>query len=123
MSRPDDDGPDRRFVEVWRRWLERPPRLTPRQAAAAVATRLRPAPAPGWHRWAAAAATCCLLAAVLIVVRRGVAPPAGVVIYEGTVITGPAEAPADEVLLWLDADTPLYMSLQPSGGEAEGGLR
>lgn len=116
---PDQDSPQRleRFEEALRRWAERPappppPWPIPRSALA----RARP-PALRWQLVAASLALAAVLAIGFLMRPRPVPP-------HRAHTAAPAAAPvaavasADEVLvLWLDPDTPLYLTL-PTAAEA-----
>jgi hypothetical protein len=114
----DDGGIDRerRFEREWRAWLDRPTKRSPAAAAARVSASLE---SPGFRRrplWAVAVAASLFLVAATVVfrLRDGY--------REGGVAPGPSVAATDtlksgEVLMWLDADTPLYMNFQPPGTE------
>lgn len=108
---------DDRFETAWRRWATRPPRRSPELAARAVRAAL---PERRRHRtrWVAAlAATAAVVLAVLAVsIHRPAPPPAQV----GLVVESPRLG-SGEVLLWLDADTPLYMTFASNGATAPGG--
>ncbi len=110
----DDD----RFEQAWRRWATRPPRRTPAMAARAVRASLPPR-RPARVAWAAAlaAATAVMLALVTVLVHETTpARPA----QAGTVVEAP-QLGSGEVLLWLDAETPLYMTFASNGADAPGG--
>lgn len=101
-----------RFDDAFKRWARRPPRTSPEVAAARLRERLpprqaRPLFAGGALRLAAAAAGLVLLLGVAWLVSRPgpVAPPAEEL----------AVPPLDEnvVLLWLDRQTPLYLTVAP----------
>jgi hypothetical protein len=113
---------DRRFEEALRAWAGRPPRTPPEEAARRIAERLpERRPARGPLARPAVRAVVLLAAAVFVLAvglalflgplapgrspepaGAGAAPPAGVPV-----------APAGDVLvLELDAETTLYMTLQ-----------
>ena len=104
MSRP----PFERFDERFKAWAERPPRTSPEKAARQVLARLdgsgrRGLPSP---IWLAAAAAVLLALAVGLFAPRPPVPPR----------TAEAAAPPLDggvVLIWLDSETPLYMSFAP----------
>ena len=108
-NRPD---PERDFEEKWRAWSGRPPRKSAAFAAAEVKRRLRQGQTSD-QRWripvaAAAAITLCGWLGVRLLNPPKPAPvpaPADV---------AAAAAPLDDgqVLIWLDSDTPLYMTYQ-----------
>mgnify|MGYP001031048983 CR=1 FL=1 len=121
MSQTGERDPWARFEEAWRRWLDRPPRRSGRDAAlrlvAAVEARRRRYRI--WFPSAAAAALILVVAITAIVFRppRETRPP-GAVIETGQ----PLPLGRGEVLIWLDEDTPLYMTFQsPEESREDGG--
>jgi len=130
MSPIELDRRWRAFTDAWRRAATRPPERTPEAAARQVLARLEADAGGRWRRrlmqhrallrWAAAA----LLLALALgwsasrVRRAGVpaTPPPAV---------AAAPLPLDDgvVLLWLDDDTPLYLTLAPPprGTDHDGG--
>jgi hypothetical protein len=127
---PRDDARWRDFERRWRRWGERPPRTHPETAARRVLTRLaEPAPRPGWRPaggWTSLGARRLAVAALVLaavgvwLLTAGLPGP----------FTGPGPTVAPErapggplpatpamadgvVLMWLDAETPLYMTFAP----------
>jgi ferric-dicitrate binding protein FerR (iron transport regulator) len=130
MSDRHDTQPDRaweRFVAAWRRRVERPPALSPQAAAARVRARTeartRTVRRRRWQLATAAAVTAAtLLVAVLLVPHPGPgddgAPTARRVATSAGVVDAAATAPSDgEVVLWLDTETPLYLTLAPPPGD------
>ena len=126
MKNPDDsmDPRLRRFEDALRRWAARPgppPRWSGPDVAAGIALRRPVPPARRWRLAGAGLAACAVLAAVVLL---GLPPR-----FQGPPAEPPQLAPAaavaslDEVLvLWLDADTPLYLTLAPAA-EAAGAER
>jgi hypothetical protein len=123
-SGPRRHPPRTAAEERFRRWAARPPATPPEEAARRVVERLEPRRRSlrslwaGWDaadlRWAAAAAVLAAAATV-----------AGLLWSPGST-PGPAasETPPLEqgvVLLWLDSQTPLYMTLTPPPPAAEKG--
>lgn len=101
-----------RFDDAFKRWARRPPRTPPGEAAARLRQRLPPRRprrpfAAGSLRLAAAAVGLVLVLGVAWLLSRPgpVAPPAEEL----------AVPPLDEnvVLLWLDRQTPLYLTVAP----------
>jgi hypothetical protein len=122
--RADAGAEPEELRRAWRRLAERPPRLAPQEAARRVLARLEPRGAQAVRRWAAAAALLLALAAGWWQAERWntrrrtpTAPPAA----------AQAALPLDEgvVLLWLDDETPLYLTLTPprTAGAENGDLR
>jgi hypothetical protein len=118
----DPESPMDRLDEALRALAARPPAVTPAAAARGIAARieglgrraprLRPA-------WAWTAATVLVAGGIAVLLRVGQPPPAGSdpvvgarepagagLSLAGTLADG-------EVLIWLDAETPLYMSFAP----------
>jgi len=117
MNSQEPRNPEDRFEEAWKQWLRRPPRLSPAEAADGI-TKLLPARRRRPKSWMVAAAASLLAGAVgtsiwwsTMVVAPPTAPPV------------PASAPlgGGEVLIWLDDQTPLYMTFQPEAINPNGG--
>ncbi len=122
MQPPEKKTPEERFEEAWREWTRRPPRQAPAEAAARVGSLIREGQRRRQPRWAIAAAAAVLFAAIAVAVhwtrlsyQPGLPQPVPAV----------REAPqlgGGEVLMWIDKDTPLYMTFQPPDeGQAKGG--
>ncbi|MEM7354586.1 MAG: hypothetical protein AAF657_27505 [Acidobacteriota bacterium] len=112
-----------RFEQRFEVWASRPPATPADEAVRRMLRRLPADPSPrhavSWGRIAAAAAA--VLAVVLathLYLRQSAAPP---VVQDTTV--GVVEAPLlpDGVaLIWLDAETPLYLTLKaPESSQGE----
>ena len=105
-----------RFEEAWRRWATRPPRRGPEAAAREVAAALRLRRERRRLRRVVLAAAAAVLIVVPLAVHRSTQPsvaPEGVAALEPPVAEG-------QVLIWLDEETPLYMTFQAPEG-AHGG--
>ena len=117
----DEERLDDWLEREWREWAERPPRKSPQQAAQEVAQRLTEEPRGRQSRWlllaAAAMILCCASLALFWHRAPGVGPEIGPVEAAGKVV------PEGQVLMWLDEETPLYMTFQPTvlGEEENGG--
>lgn len=109
------DDRNERLEEQWRRWARRPPATPADVAARRLVARLEKERAQRVlpRRWgvlaAAAAALLVVALAVPLAVREPVAPPSAVVerppLKEGV------------VLIWLDSETPLYLTLASVKGD------
>ena len=122
MKSPEDDGLDDGFEQVWKRWAARPPRQSPTEAAAGVALRIRQERGRRRSSWLLAAAAATLLAAVgtTILWRSYRTVPSALPVTEQETLA-PGKG---EVLLWLDEQTPLYMTFQaPEEEQGRGGRR
>ncbi len=118
MKSPEDDGLDDRFAQAWKRWAAQPPRQSPAEAAAGVALRIRQRRGQQLSSWMLAAAAAILLAAVSTTILWKPArtvPSAQPINEQGTLAPGKGE-----VLLWIDEQTPLYMTFQ-APEEGQGG--
>ena len=110
MDSIEDRKREERFVNAWKDWAQRPPRQSPREAAALVVGRL---PKRSYSRpwWLLAAATVALSVALAVhwnnISRqtRQAGDSAG--------LQESLPAGEGEVLIWLDEKTPLYMTFQP----------
>ena len=120
MSRDPMD----RFDEEWKAWTSRRPEISPEEAGRRVLARLDEP--HGWRRhwsrftarafptstlrWATAAVVLALGVTILAPHQRPEAPPP----------TAGADVPTLEegvVLIWLDSQTPLYMTWDPPHAE------
>jgi hypothetical protein len=110
----EEEKPDNHFLEAWKEWSGRAPRLSPKQAAAQVRSRLERQEArhPGWLYAAAAIVMLSLSAGTTYLWISGgllVPPPSPVTQQLAPLGEG-------EVLMWLDDKTPLYMNFQSPRG-------
>ncbi len=113
-----DDDRLQQFDRALRRWAARPPATPPREAAAQVAERLAGSQRGSRSRWLVAAAAVLAVAVAGVELSRHESVredevPAAVSQTAAVSLTG------DEVLIWLDEETPLYMTLsrtQENGG-------
>ena len=119
MDPHESDELDGRFVEAWRRWVNRPPSLSPAASAARVASRLTAARPSRRPRWALAAAAALLLTVTGTTVLWWRGRPAELPPQTAADQTRPLGK--GEVLIWLDEQTPLYMTFQePEPGPGKG---
>ena len=111
------DGPEQRFEDRWRKWATRPPKLTPEAAARAVAAAIREDRRP--RAWPLAAVAASIVAVVLAGGLWLQRPPPAPTMAAATADRDPI---ADGVvLMWLDPETPLYMTFQVPESEPEMG--
>lgn len=108
MSRSPLEHSLKEFEVRYKSWAERPPETSPEEAARQVLARLDETEPRRRHFpvWLAAAA------AVLLAVAAGLFAPQPPPPPRTAVVTAPA---LDDgvVLIWLDSETPLYMSFAP----------
>jgi hypothetical protein len=128
MSESQD--PMDRFDRELREWAARPPALGPAAAGREVARRIaggvtaaRPA---RWLRrdWAWVAAGLVAVVGVYGLLRSTARPAPAPQLAAGVAPLPPGGGPLPEgqVLIWLDSQTPLYMSFAPPReGRAQGG--
>lgn len=121
----DEKDPMERFDDDLRAWSARPATRTPAAAARQIAARIEggPAPRPRLHpAWAWTAAGLAAAVGIAGLLRVGGAPPAA---PPGLAPASPETAagtlPDGQVLIWLDPETPLYMSFAPPAGERNPG--
>ena len=117
MKSREDEGLNAEFEQAWKRWATQPPRQSPADAAAVIASRIRQQPAGRRPNWYLAAAAAVLFALV------------GTVVVWRPVRTAPQPQPESqqaslplkkgEVLIWIDEQTPLYMTFQAPEEEGE----
>lgn len=112
MNPLDNKALEVQFEKAWKKWLERPPRQSPSEAAARVGVLIHERRRRRQARWvlAAAAAVFCVVISVAIQWTRLSTHPTS-----GTPAAGIQQAPQlgdGEVLIWIDNDTPLYMTFQ-----------
>ncbi len=122
MRGPDNGTRGSSFEDRWRRFAYRPARRSAAEAAARAVEAARRAPAPRTIPWAFATAGALLIAGAALTVRLAVRSGGG----PAPVGTASASAPipSGTVLLWLDEETPLYMTFQsPEDSGAGGGSR
>lgn len=118
MSEAEDSSRFQRFAQAWRESLAASTQLTAAECvrrAVEITRRRRRRRAAGWTLAAAAS-----LAALALTLGRapGLRPPAPAASASpagGVVATSP-----EVVVMWLDAETPLYMTLAPDTGETGG---
>ncbi len=110
MKSPGGEDLDSRFAEAWKKWTRRPPQKSPAAAAAEVAYRIRHRPSAQHQSWylAAAAAMLLLLVGTTVLWKPWrIAPAPRPASFQETIPMGKGE-----VLIWLDEQTPLYMTFQ-----------
>ena len=103
MSRDPID----RFEDRWLAWARRPPRTAAGDAARKVLARLEPPRRVPAYRWLAAAAVALLAAGLWLSWPPVPAPEVAFGLDQGPPL---GEGVA---LIWLDPETPLYMTLTP----------
>ena len=106
----EDRDPVKRFEEAFRAWAERPPRLSPEEAGRQVIEAARQRRRRTLTRRALLAAAAVLTLVALPGIRRDpTAPPSA---PSAPPLVEPRPLGAGEVLIWLDAETPLYMTFE-----------
>jgi hypothetical protein len=99
------------FEEAFKRWTERAPKRSPDEAAAWIvqhSARQRPRRPPAWIYAAAAAVLITVFVITLARLPQHKMPARPGQDFQTAVPLGEGE-----VLLWIDKDTPLYMTFQP----------
>ncbi len=95
-----------RFDEALRSWADRPPRLSPHMAAVRVRAAIDSAPRRRWTwRPLVTVAATALAVVALVVALRDLPRTEG--------LADRPEAGPGVAVMWLDAQTPLYMNLEP----------
>jgi ferric-dicitrate binding protein FerR (iron transport regulator) len=117
MDVGEDRDPVDRFERDLKAWAERPPRVSPEQAGRRVIEAARRRRRRGLTRRVLLAAAAVLAVALILDIHRD-----GPVPEESPTAAAlePRPLGAGEVLIWLDAETPLYMTFEappaPRGG-------
>jgi hypothetical protein len=107
-----------RFDDALREWARHPPRTSPADAAGAVTTAIAADRRRRATRWSALAAAAALaMAASVTLLWQPAEREATVVVRDHVAPDGLAEG---VVLMWLDDETPLYMTFQLPGNGAAG---
>jgi hypothetical protein len=118
MDVGEDRDPVDRFEQDLKRWAERPPRVSPEEASRRVLEATRRRRRRTLTRRALLAAAAVLALVAIPGVRRE--RPAPQATPTAAVPLEPRPLGAGEALIWLDADTPLYMTFEappvPRGG-------
>ena len=120
----EKDQEEKHFDDVFRAWADRPPPTAPAAAAQQVLERLKARESvrrPGaFHLLAAAAVVALGIAGAYRLRAPGPAVPgapvtAATAAVATTVTDAALAAPLNDgvVLLWIDSETPLYMTFQP----------
>jgi hypothetical protein len=107
-----------RFEQAFRAWAERPTRLSPEQASHAVVEAARQRRRRGTARRTLLAAAALGAVALTLGIQSDGRQPAPT--PPPAVRLEPAPLDAGQVLIWLDQETPLYMTFEapqtPRGG-------
>ena len=111
MQPPVERTPEGRFEKAWKKWAARPTRLSSSEAATRVGMMIRERQARRRPVWAYAAAAVFLMAIGIAIQwsRLSTPPPSA---QPAAVVQGAPQLGQGEVLIWLDRDTPLYMTFQ-----------
>jgi hypothetical protein len=114
------DDPDRLedFEQALRAWAERPTRLSPEQASRAVVEAARQRRRRATTRRTLLAAAALAVVVLTLGIRRDQRVPAPTPPPAARLEPAPLEA--GQALIWLDQETPLYMTFEapqtPRGG-------
>ncbi len=119
MTQSDNKSSEERFDLALKAFAARTPQRAPAQAAASIVRQIRQRPQYRITDWGLTVAAACLLAAVgttfLWKAPRDL-PNDSNRLYASAQPLSPGE-----VLLWIDEETPLYMTFQPPEGNSEKG--
>ena len=108
------DRTQERFDEAFREWAARPPGTKPEIAARRVTDRIRRHPPRSRRSWLVAAAAVAALAAGSVALLQLASPPDSP--GPAPVTSRAVDLDTDEVLIWLDPETPLYMTFRKDNG-------
>ena len=95
-----------RFDEALQSWVDRPTRLSPHMAAVRVRAAIESSPRRRWVWRPLVTVVAMALAVVALVVALRDVP-------RSTGLADRPEAKPGVAVMWLDAQTPLYMNLEP----------
>jgi hypothetical protein len=111
MIQPDKPSMEQKFDAAFRLYADRKPRCSPRQASARIADQIRQAESPLGAGWMLTAVAGFLLAAVGATLFWRT--PQAIQPGSGIQMAGNQPLSQGVVLLWIDENTPLYMTFQP----------
>ena len=115
MSEPGDPNPFGEFEAAWRRAVDRPTSVAPVEAARRAVERARLRRRRRASAWVAAAILVAAVAVWRAPVRPRPAPASPGPAAVEVAIPGP-----DVVVIWIDEETPLYMTVVAPEGRAPG---
>lgn len=122
-----DRGPDEvlaPFLDVLRKRASLPPALAPQMAAVRIGARIREEERSRRHGWIVAISTCAILAVAIgfffLVPRHALRAPSAA---PSASVPQPLADAREEVVVWIDDETPLYMTVgssEPASEKGEG---
>jgi ferric-dicitrate binding protein FerR (iron transport regulator) len=121
MNPPEQKSPEERFEESWKRWTQIPPRQSPAEAASRIRSMIaqRRSRRPSWLLAAAAAV---LLSTIALTVHWVRLSRQTIAIQPSAIVQEAPRLGEGQVLMWIDDQTPLYMTFQsPETQPAVGG--
>ena len=113
MTTNDGRNAEERFAEEWKNWLEKPPGLKPHEAAAAISGLIRQ-PRQRYFPRAVLVTACAAAAAMVLGLSVLWKLQNAPVLSPAAGIQSVSPLGENEMLIWLDDDTPLYMTFQPT---------
>jgi len=108
MKSPEGFESQQWFERAWKRWLDSPTHKSPEEAAAAVAQLIRQRRRRARSLWLYAAAAALLIAGIMISLSRQ--PDGAVPERSDRKVQEEEPLGQGQILLWLDGQTPLYMT-------------
>lgn len=107
---------EERFREEWDRWLQRPMKMDGRQAADRIAGKLQTTSPNAW-RWIPAGAVAALVLMSFLLFRLPTDSSPEIPVWSENGSAAESGEPSSagknqEVLMWIDEKTPLYMTFQ-----------
>jgi ferric-dicitrate binding protein FerR (iron transport regulator) len=122
MNPPEHKSPEEQFEDAWKKWAQLPPRQSPAEAASRVRSMIEQRRRQRQPPWLFAAAAAVLVAAIALTVHWVRLSPQTVPSQPAAVLQETPQLGEGQVLMWIDDDTPLYMTFQPpEGQQARGG--
>jgi len=121
MNPPERKTPEERFEDEWKSWARLPPRNSPAAAAASVRAMIEQRRRRRRPPWLFAAAAAVLVATIALSVHWIRLVPPAITPQPPAGVQSAPQLGEGQVLMWIDEETPLYMTFQPPEGQPTNG--